>query len=109
MSRTVKMRINLGIYRVKNAIQAISDPHECCLLLPRRKLGLKMSQIFKKKKKKGENPANCGWCRGYSEVPLIVLSTLDSAQRGGKKRRTSAKESEEERRRNGAAAVWAGL
>lgn len=44
------MRKNLGIYRVKNTIQAIAEPHECCLLLPRRKLGLKMSQILKKKK-----------------------------------------------------------
>lgn len=39
-------------------IQAIAEPHECCLLLPQRKLGLKRSQIFKKKsnkkQKKGE-------------------------------------------------------
>lgn len=54
------------------------------------KLVLKMSQIFKKKK--GENPANCGWCQGYSEVSDCFLSTLDSAQREkGEKRRRRVK------------------
>lgn len=105
--RTLKMRKNLGIYRVKNAIQAIAEPHECCLLLPRRKLGLKMSQIFKKikPKKEGENPANCGWCQGYSAVPLIVLSTLDSAQRGEKKENISEGEWRREEEERGSCSV----
>lgn len=58
VQQTLKMNKNIDICTVKNAIQTITEPHECCLLLP-----LKMSQIFKEKK--AATPANCGWCQGY--------------------------------------------